>query len=153
MTVRRASVWGFVVLLVSLGVFSFVGSPPIGWLYAGLVVPILVFHWWYACRRCNNVACALNTASNEFFLGRRRRDPEPGFSDLDASRAGVPLVFSVGVGFYGAWGAGPLAFAACVLLLIAAGVPYVRKTCAQCTNDCPANRSVAYADWKRSGSG
>lgn len=150
MTVRRASVWGFVLLVVSLGVFSFVGSPLIGWLYAGLVVPSIVFHWRFACRRCNNAACALNTASDEFFLGRRRRDRESGFSDLNASRVGLPLVFSVGVGFYGAWQVGPLAFAACVLLLIAAGAPYLRKTCAHCTNDCPANRNAAYADWKRS---
>jgi hypothetical protein len=135
---------------VALGVFSW-RSPVIFGLYMALLVPVLAFHWFYSCRTCTNVACALNAASEEFFLGRPRRRIPVGtaYSDTRASVAGVPLVFTVGVGFYGTFLADWRAGLACTALLLAAGVGYTKGTCSECTNECPANRNAEYWEWKR----
>lgn len=149
---RRASVWALLGMAVVLGVLSWQTSAVFG-LYIGLLVPSLVFHWLYACRRCNNLACAINAASPDFLLGRPRAAVpklDRPFSDLPARVAGMPLVFAFGIGLYGAWQAGIGWLVACVLLLGVAAWAYSRVTCANCTNDCPANRNAAYREWKTS---
>jgi hypothetical protein len=147
---NKVSAWLLVVLLVAVGAFSW-RTPTVFGLYVGLLIPGVVFHWYYACRRCTNLACALNAASDAFFLGGRVRSlpaDTPEYSDINSAVAAWPLVLALGVGLYGAYLASVWALLGLLAVLAAAGVTYVPSTCARCTNDCPLNGNDAYREWK-----
>jgi hypothetical protein len=147
---RRVSAWGLIGLFVALGAFSFLGDRLMFWIYAGLSAPLVVVHVAVLCRRCSNVACALNPRGVDFLFRRRMPgdDPSLPFSDLPAAWSALALSLVGAVGFVGTWRFSPLAAAA----VFAAGVPlhlmYTRASCAHCGNVCLANRNPAYREWK-----
>ncbi|MHB0976765.1 MAG: hypothetical protein ACYC1U_06175 [Candidatus Aquicultorales bacterium] len=150
MSRRKLVVWGFVVLLIGIGIFAYLGSRSVFFVYALSVVVIGTVHTVLCCKRCSNLKCAINPKGPDFFLGRKSSTQiVPSFSDIDAREVGLPLVLAIGIGFVGTWFFSPYATLALLTVTGFLGSFYWKDSCQFCTNNCPANRNPEYWAWKK----
>ena len=155
MNLRKCSVWGLFVIVVALAVFSWLGSPMMFVMYAVLMLPILVVHPVSICKRCDNLACAINTRSPDYFLSFKKGEPAgpadvDKFSDLKMYLGFYPMALAIIIGFAGVWYFNTAVFIALAVFSAAVLLTYMRNTCRYCTNNCPANMNANYRAWKNS---
>lgn len=155
MNLRKCSAWGLFLIVAALAIFSWLGSPMMFVLYAVLMLPILVVHPVSICKRCDNLACAINPKSPDYFLSLKPGEPvgqadADKFSDLRMYLGFYPMVLAIIIGFAGVWYFNKAVFMALAVFSVAVLLTYMSNTCRYCTNNCPVNRNASYRAWKRS---
>ena len=143
--------WAFVLLIVSLAVFAFLGNKTLGLIYIGLMVPMVVLHFLLVCAKCTNVGCPLNSKSTDFifFKGPFESFRDLGYSDIKTLWATIPLALVQIIAFIALWQLSISLFAVFIALFTVTFYFYQKSACTVCTNNCPANSNRAYRDWKK----